>query len=117
MHNLNATLHGQEATADLLRSGPPVEDFAPSEEHQAAGPWAKEGESGSASSTQVYVLRPIDMGLLDLKRTWYLKVVWLTLRDMGLTLLRFCVVEKNDADGVLWETSEFALVRGCEERR
>ncbi|EME48410.1 hypothetical protein DOTSEDRAFT_84047 [Dothistroma septosporum NZE10] len=82
MHNLNGTLHGTDSTTILLRSTP--------------------------AEGMLYTLRPV--GAWVFNRGWYLKDIMLALHGMGLSLSRFCIVNEDDGDSKIKQTSEFAIV-------
>ncbi|CAK3898450.1 Hypothetical predicted protein [Lecanosticta acicola] len=84
MHMLNGTLHGIDSTARLLSPGI------------------------GAASDQKYVLRPL--GDWAIQTGWYLEDVILSLRSMGMDLLRFCIVSEPGEDSIPKLTSEFAIV-------
>ena len=68
LHMLNATLHGEATTQQLLNSG------------------TEHGDE--------YVLRPI--GRQVFHKSWYLKDIIPAFQSMGLGLARFCIVEPGD---------------------
>lgn len=84
LHMLNGTLHGIETTQRMLGQG------------------TKDGET--------YVLRPVGREVFH--KSWYLKDIILPLHSIGLGLLRFCVVQKNET---LKQTSHFALTKTSDE--
>jgi hypothetical protein len=81
MHMLNATLHGEDVTQRLLKSG--------------------------TCDGKAYVLQPLGSWLL--KRGWYLKDIVLALHSIDLSLARLCVTTQPGEDVSM--TSHFAIVR------